>query len=92
MRYDHLSYLMDTDWVIYYLRNSNADVVKRIREYQPHGIGISIITLAELYAGVYYAQDIKKAEKTLKNFISGVDIVLFTPEVAIIYGHEYARL
>jgi hypothetical protein len=45
-------YLVDTDWVIHYL-NGRADIVTRIQELSPLGIAMSVISLAELYEGVY---------------------------------------
>ena len=49
-----LSYLVDTDWVIHWL-NGSAAVVKRLDELKEQGLGLSTISLAELYEGVYYS-------------------------------------
>jgi predicted nucleic acid-binding protein len=39
-------YLIDTDWVIDHL-NQMERVVNRLKELRPHGLAISIISLAE---------------------------------------------
>jgi tRNA(fMet)-specific endonuclease VapC len=51
-----LCYLVDTDWVIHYL-NGRADIVRRLHELQPQGLGLSVISLAELYEGIHYSTD-----------------------------------
>ena len=47
-----VAYLIDTDWIIDYL-NDSEPVASRLEELRGEGIGISIISLAELYEGVY---------------------------------------
>jgi tRNA(fMet)-specific endonuclease VapC len=49
-----LRYLVDTDWVIDHL-NQIERVVNRLRELRPHGLALSIASLAELYEGVHYS-------------------------------------
>lgn len=43
-----ITYLVDKDWIIDYL-NNNEPVASRLAEFHKAGIGISIISLAELY-------------------------------------------
>jgi tRNA(fMet)-specific endonuclease VapC len=45
-------YLIDTNWVIHYL-DGHEDIVRRLKELQPKGLGLSVISLAELYEGIY---------------------------------------
>ncbi len=49
-------YLVDTDWAIHYL-NGNPGIVTRLNELQPNGLGLSVVSLAELYEGIYYSTD-----------------------------------
>jgi predicted nucleic acid-binding protein len=44
-------YLIDTDWVIHYL-NGHPEIVPRVQEISAENIGLSLISLAELYEGV----------------------------------------
>jgi len=51
-----LSYLVDTDWAIHYL-NGQKRIRKRLEEYREVGVALSLISLAELYEGIYYSTD-----------------------------------
>ena len=48
----NLQYLIDTDWVIHYL-HAHLAIVARLDELHPQGLALSIVSLAELYEGVY---------------------------------------
>ena len=47
-----MKYLLDTDWAIHCLHRVER-VVARLAELRPEGVGVSIISLAELYQGVF---------------------------------------
>ncbi len=83
-----MRYLLDTDWVIHYLRGHQR-IVDKVRTYQSDGLAISVITLAELQAGVYYSSD---PERARHDFLSVVKILLITENICEYYGQEYARL
>jgi hypothetical protein len=51
-----LQYLIDTDWVIHYL-HAHPAIVARLDELHPQGLALSIVSLAELYEGVYPYSD-----------------------------------
>lgn len=55
---------MDIDWVIDYL-NGIERVAHRFDELRPRGIGLSIVSLAELYEGVFGAADPQAREQEL---------------------------
>ncbi len=48
-----LSYLIDTDWIIHYL-NGHREIIGKLKSLRNEGLAISVISLAELYEGVYY--------------------------------------
>ncbi len=50
-----VEYLVDTDWIIDHFANVHA-TTQKLRELQPQGIAVSIVSLAELYEGVYYSR------------------------------------
>ena len=64
-----MTYLIDTDWVIDHL-NHIERVTRRLEELAPEGLALSIISLAELYEGVYYSRDPESDEQYLNNFLS----------------------
>ena len=47
-----LRYLIDTDWAIHYL-NGHPAIVTRLDGLKTTGLALSVISLAELYEGVY---------------------------------------
>lgn len=57
-----MRYLVDTDWVIDYL-HGREPVVSRLTFFAPQGIGLSIVSLAELYEGVFFFQRLGKTRR-----------------------------
>jgi len=86
-----MRYLLDTDWVVYYLRGHQR-IVEKIKVYQEEGMGISIVTLAELKGGVYCSNNPERAREGLNNFLSFVKVLPINGEICEYYGREYARL
>ena len=85
------SYLVDTDWIIHYL-NGNMRVVEKLRSLKEDGLGISIISLAELYEGIYYSTDPMGNEDGLNDFLSGVTVLGIEEEICRVFGKERGRL
>jgi tRNA(fMet)-specific endonuclease VapC len=86
-----MRYLVDTDWVIHALHGSPA-VVQRLEELTNDGIGISIISTAELYQGVFYSIEPQANEALLLEFISGYDVIQVDDEICRIFANERGRL
>ena len=80
-----LRYLIDTDWVIHYL-NGRDDIVRRLGELQPQGLGLSVISLAELYEGIYHSTDPEGNEQDLHDFLRGVHILGIDEAACKIFG------
>jgi predicted nucleic acid-binding protein len=59
--------LHDTNQVVYYLR-AEQRVVDELLSRKPEGLALSIISVAELYEGVFRATDPQAAEEVLKEF------------------------
>ena len=84
--------MADTSWVIDYM-NGIPQVVARFDELLPQGIGLSIISLAELYDGVFGARDQQIADQGLWNFLDNVDeIVPLSEPVCLEFAKERVRL
>jgi len=86
-----LTYLVETDWAVHWLRG-NKDVIHKLRQFQKQGIGLSVISLAELYTGIYYSTDIIKARERLDDFLSFVSILGMNQDICDIFGRENVRL
>lgn len=86
-----MKYLVDTDWIILHFRG-NREVAQRIEELTLEGIGISVVSMGELYEGVYRASDPTRSEEALQLALSDIDVVHIDDEVCRIYGQQSGRL
>ena len=84
-------YLIDTDWVIDHL-NQIERVVNRLKELRPEGLALSIISLAELYEGIYYARDPARSQASLDAFLEDVTVLGLDEETCHVFGKERGRL
>jgi len=84
-------YLIDSDWVIAHLRG-RAEVTRRIDELLSEGIGISIISLAELYEGIAHSDDPDADRLRLYRFTETVEVVRLNESICELFGRERARL
>ena len=87
----NLGYLVDTDWVIQYL-HAHPAIVSRLGELQPQGLGLSIISLAELWEGVFYSRDPEGDGQDLADFLRGVTVLGIDADIAQRFGRERGRL
>jgi tRNA(fMet)-specific endonuclease VapC len=69
-----LAYLIDTDWVIEHLHGRRL-VSQRLRQLEREGLAVSVITLAELWEGVYYSRDAARGQAGLERFLSGIVVL-----------------
>jgi len=76
-----LRYLIDTDWAIHYL-NGHPQIVQRLKNLRNQGLGISVVSLAELYEGIYYSADPEGSEKGLADLLVELAIVGIDKETA----------
>jgi tRNA(fMet)-specific endonuclease VapC len=87
-----MTYLIDTDWVIDHL-NHIDHVTRRLEELAPEGLALSIISLAELYEGVYYSRDPIESAAALQRFLDPeLTILGLDEETCKIFGKERGRL
>ena len=87
-----LRYLVDTDWAIYYLRR-RPNVVQRLDALLPQGVGISIISVTELYVGAAGAVDPTAGASEVRNFLAAdIPLVGLDTETGQIFAQEKVRL
>ena len=80
-----VSFLIDTDWVIDHF-NGVTQVSLRLKELQSRGLGLSVVSAAELWEGAYFSRDAKRSQETLEGFLSGVDILGLDEEICKRFG------
>ena len=86
-----MSYLVDTSWAVEFLRN-NREVHQRLHQMENEGLAVSVITVAELYRGVFLARDPDRGERGLLDFLAGVSVLGIDHEISRMFGREDARL
>ena len=85
------SCLVDTDWIIHYL-NGNKRIVEKIESLEKGGLAASVVSVAELYEGIYYSTNSANNEKALNDFLSGISTLGVEDEVCKVFGKERGRL
>ena len=86
-----MRYLVDTDWAIENL-HGREPVVSRLDELADDGLGLSVVSLAELYEGVSYSTDPESEAGSLRNFLLAVQVIQLDDEICRIFAQERGRL
>ena len=86
-----MPYLIDSDWAMSHL-NGIERISRQLAALQPEGLSISIVTLGELYEGVYGSRDPAASESSLELFLREVAIIPLDPEICRIFARERYRL
>lgn len=86
-----MQYLIDTDWAINCLRQVEG-TTRRLNELLPDGVGISLVSLGELYDGVYGSPDPAASERLLQEFLEPITLVELDTEICRIFARERHRL
>ena len=84
-------YLIDTDWAIHFL-NRQERFRQRLEEHAAHGLGLSIISLAELYEGIAWSNNPERNTQGLHDFLEFVSVIGIDDSTCQIFGKERGRL
>ncbi|HZQ09407.1 MAG TPA: type II toxin-antitoxin system VapC family toxin [Anaerolineae bacterium] len=87
-----MKYLLDTNICIELIRRQPTSVMKRLTSLRVGDAGISSVTVAELYHGVYKSQNPEQNLEALEQFLLPLAIAEFGSEAAIAYGQIRADL
>lgn len=69
-----MSYLIDSDWVADWLVG-RPEATRLLTELSADGIAISLVTYGEIYEGIYYGRDPKRAEQVFRQFLRDVPVL-----------------
>ena len=83
--------MVDTDWIIDY-QHGRPDTVSRLDAFLPQGVGLSIVSLAELFEGQLNSADPQAQERALLDFLAAVRIVPLDIDVCRLFARERRRL
>lgn len=86
-----VKYLLDSDWAIYYLRGKEP-FVKTIDSYRQEGIAISVVSVAELYEGVFWSSKPYEKEIVLLDFLEGFTTINLSRPISRLFGKKRAEL
>ena len=86
-----MKYLIDSDWIIDHL-NGVETVTKRLEKYAASGLCTSIISLAELYEGVYGSRNFEDSLDALETFLDGITVLSVDHDTCKIFGRERNKL
>ena len=82
---------MDTDWAIDFLHKADR-TVRRLEELLPNGVGLSVVSLAELYEGLARSRNPDADSKALHLFVEAVEVVPLDDAACQVFGEERAKL
>jgi tRNA(fMet)-specific endonuclease VapC len=80
-------YLVDSDWIVDYLGGKQEAIIF-LDALLPEGIGVSLITLGEIYEGIYYGRDPKRTEDGFQRFLSAIRVLTLTRPIV----QRFARI
>ena len=87
-----MKYLLDTNICIYIIKKKPEKVLNRFSKLKPGDVGVSTITIAELYYGVAKSSKPNQNTIALQEFLQPLIILDFTSEDSIAYGRIRSEL
>jgi tRNA(fMet)-specific endonuclease VapC len=87
-----VKFLLDTNVCIDMIRGRSERILPRLRRCRPGDVGISSITLAELWHGVAKSRNPEGNAAALEGFLLPLEVLDFGEEAALAYGAVRASL
>ena len=63
-----MKYILDADWIIQALAG-HQPTLERLQRLHPEDVAMSLVTIGEIYEGIYYGRDPHKAEAIFHQFL-----------------------
>jgi tRNA(fMet)-specific endonuclease VapC len=82
-----VTYLVDSDVLIDYLAG-RGDTVTLLQRLEPSGLGLSIISYAEVYEGIYRGRDPKATERRFREALRRMSVLALSQRI----GRQGARI
>jgi tRNA(fMet)-specific endonuclease VapC len=87
-----MEFMLDTNTCIYIIKGAPPDVIRRFKRSAISQIGISSITLSELFYGVSKSSRPQQNLMALTQFVAPLEIAPYDDEAALCYGDLRAHL
>lgn len=81
-----MTYMLDTNILIYAIKNRPEFVLREFRKHDPSDLCISSITMAELEYGIWKSSKPEQNRMALLTFLSAISILPFDDNAAREYG------
>ena len=87
-----MKYLVDTDWIIDHFRGDEL-ITRKLEDIAPQGVAISIISLAEIYEGIFTSNDPAKSQQLLDEFLApDLKVLGINEDICRVFGRERTNL
>lgn len=87
-----LTRMLDTNICIYLIRQRSPAALQRFEEFEVGEVGLSVVTVCELYYGVEKSARPAQNSRALEQFLLPLEILDFDTGAAVIYGRIRAAL
>lgn len=87
-----MKFMLDTNTCIYLIKKKNPGILAHLKRHTTGEIGISSVTLAELYYGVSKSEHIQRNRDALHEFVLPLEIADFDEKATEVYGNVRASL
>ena len=87
-----IRYMLDTNTIAYAKNRKPASVLEKLIQLDPSEVCISAVTMAELEYGVFHSSKPGQNRKALLLFLSGITVLPFGTEAALVYGEIRHKL
>lgn len=87
-----MNYLLDTDICIYIIKQKPSWVVPKFKAHAVDSIGLSTVTVSELFYGVSKSQHVAQNGQALQEFLLPLNIASYDMCAAEVYGPIRATL
>jgi tRNA(fMet)-specific endonuclease VapC len=84
-------FVLDTNTCIYALK-LEGQVVERLRDHSPDDLGVTIVTLAELWFGAHKSARAAAARREIDGFLEPFEVLPFDREAAEAYARSRRSL
>lgn len=87
-----MNFLLDTNICIYLIKGRPESVVRELQKHAVGDVGVSTITVAELYVGTAKSQARERSLSALQQFLAPLALADFDSTAAAMYGDVRAYL
>ena len=81
-----IKYLLDTNICIYIMNKRPVEIIEKFKQFEVGEIGVSTITVSELYYGIGKSRNLKLNEQRVEEFLSPLNVLSYDEDAAQVYG------